>query len=431
MQTFFRICLGIAVIAALAVVVMVLMGDGVQTGPMAVTLFIALAIGMRGTALKGLSFTVWILSAVTMSMFYPQLFTEIGSFQLKRLIVPLMQIIMFGMGTAMSIKDFVGVVKMPKGVVVGMLCQFTIMPFVGFTLAWVCGFPPEIAAGVVLIGSSPCGLASNVMNYIAGNNLALAVTLTAFATIAAPIMTPLMMKMLAGTMIEIVFIDMMISIIYMVIIPIGAGLMFNHYAHNKVKMADTARHIGMVAVFVVLWLVIPAVTSAESWLKIADLFKWMSVTFVIIGVIGLQIHMLAKGNTRFLDKAMPILSMAGIAYIITIITAAGRDNLLVIGPLLVVAAIMHNTLGYILGYWGSRMFGMNKLDSRTIAIEVGLQNGGLASGIALQMGKVATVGLGPAVFGPWMNISGSALANFWRMRPVKDDSGKNGDEETA
>ena len=207
MQTFFRICLGIAVVTALTIVVMLLMGNGAQIGPMAATMFIALAIGMRGTVLKGLSFTVWVFAAVTMSMFYPQLFTEIGSFQLKRLIVPLMQIIMFGMGTAMSIKDFVGVAKMPKGVIVGMLCQFTIMPFVGFGLAKIFGFPPEIAAGVVLIGSSPCGLASNVMNYIAGNNLALAVTLTAFATIAAPIMTPLMMKLLADTMVEIVFIN--------------------------------------------------------------------------------------------------------------------------------------------------------------------------------------------------------------------------------
>ena len=147
----------------------------------------------------------------------------------------------------------------------------------------------------------------------------------------------------------------------------------------------------------------------------------MSIVFVIIGFIGFLINYFAKGNTRFLDKLMPIVSMAGIAYIITIITAAGRDNLLAIGITLVFAAILHNALGFIFGYWGSRMFGLDKKSSRTISIEVGLQNGGLASGLALQMGKIATVGLAPAIFGPWMNISGSALANWWRSRPVTDD----------
>lgn len=421
MNSVYKICLGICVIASLAVIIMLAMGYRSEVGLMAVTLFIALAIGIRGTPLKGLSFTVWIFAAVTMSMFYPKYFVELGGFKLSKLIVPLMQIIMFGMGTAMSIKDFIGVIKMPKGVFVGMLCQFTIMPFVGFALAKVFGFPAEIAAGVVLIGSSPCGLASNVMNYIAGSNLALAVTLTACATLAAPIMTPFMMKMLAGQMVEISFVKMMIDIIYMVIIPIGAGLMFNHYAHTQFKMSETVKHTVLVVIFFVISLIIYLTgVMNESWIQIGGMFKSMGITFIIVSIIGWLIHFFAKGNTRFLDKLMPILSMAGIAYIITIITAAGRDNLLAIGITLVFAAMLHNTLGYILGYWGSRMFGLDQRSCRTIAIEVGLQNGGLASGLALQMGKVATVGLAPAVFGPWMNISGSALANWWRAHPIKE-----------
>ena len=359
MNNVYRICLGICVVSALAVIIMLIMGYSVEVGPMAVTFFIALAIGIRGTPLKGLSFTVWIFAAVTSSMFYPRYFVELGGFQLKKLIVPLMQIIMFGMGTSMSIRDFVGVVKMPKGVFVGLLCQFTIMPFVGLALAKSFGFPPEIAAGVVLIGSSPCGLASNVMNFIAGSNLALSITLTAVATAIAPIMTPLMMKLLANQFIEIAFWAMMWTVFKIVIIPIVAGLVFNYVLH---------------------------------------------------------------GRAKWLDRAMPIVSMVGIAYIITIITAAGRDGLLVVGVALVMAAILHNTLGYIFGYWGSRLFRLDEKSCRTIAIEVGLQNGGLASGIALSMGKVATMGLAPAVFGPWMNISGSALANWWRSRPVTDDN---------
>ena len=132
-------------------------------------------------------------------MYYPQSFVQVGDFQLKKLIVPLLQIIMFGMGTAMSFNDFYGVIKMPKGVFVGLICQFSIMPVLGFTLATAFDFPAEIAAGVVLIGSSPSGLASNVMAYLAKANIALSVTLTAVATLVAPFMTPLLMKYLAGS----------------------------------------------------------------------------------------------------------------------------------------------------------------------------------------------------------------------------------------
>ena len=319
----------------------------------------ALAIGFRGhNFLKSFSYTVIIFSSVSASLFYPEYFTYWGDFKLSILIVPLLQLIMFGMGTAMSVKDFVGVIKMPKAVGIGLICQFTIMPIVGFTLATLFGFAPEIAAGVILIGASPSGLASNVMSYIAKANLALSVTLTARATLLAPILTPFLMQVLAGQFIPIDFLDMMWSIVKIVILPIVAGLIFNHFFHGKAE---------------------------------------------------------------WLDKAMPIVSMAGIAVIITIITATGRDSLLNIGFILILAAILHNSAGYFLGYWVCRLFRMSEQDCRTIALEVGMQNGGLASGIALEMGKVATVGLAPAVFGPWMNISGSSLATWWREKPVETE----------
>ena len=115
---------------------------------------------------------------------------------------------------------------------------------------------------------------------------------------------------------------------------------------------------------------------------------------------------------------MPLLSMAGIVYFTTITTAAGRDNLLLVGGLLVLVAMLHNGAGYFFGYWLARLARLDKASCRTVAIEVGLQNGGMASGIAGAMGKLATVGLAAAVFSPWMNISGSVLANIWRRRPV-------------
>jgi BASS family bile acid:Na+ symporter len=111
---------------------------------------------------------------------------------------------------------------------------------------------------------------------------------------------------------------------------------------------------------------------------------------------------------------MPKISMISIGIIITIITAAGRDSLLTIGGVLILVVIIHNALGYLFGYGGAKLLGMDEASSRTIAFEVGMQNSGLASGIALEMGKVATMGLAPAVFGPVMNISGSSLASWWR-----------------
>jgi BASS family bile acid:Na+ symporter len=155
---------------------------------------------------------------------------------------------------------------------------------------------------------------------------------------------------------------------------------------------------------------------------------WGIIEMVIAPVVlGLLFNRYFHGKAQWLDDIMPIISMTAITVIIAIITAAGRDSLLAIGALLVAAAIIHNAAGYVFGYWGCRLLGMDEVDCRTISIEVGMQNGGLASGIAMQMGKVATVGLAPAVFGPWMNITGSALANWWR-RQMREEGAAPGTE---
>jgi BASS family bile acid:Na+ symporter len=316
--------------------------------------FVCLAVAFRGSKLlKGLAFTLSIFAAVTVAMFHPAYFLQWGDLKLSNLIIPLIQVIMFGMGTSMSIKDFAAVVKSPKGVAIGVASQFVIMPLLGFALAGITSFPPEIAAGIILIGCSPSGLASNVMAYLAKANLALSITITSITTLVAPIVTPVLMKLFAGALIEIDVVKMMWDISKMIIIPIGAGLIFNK---------------------------------------------------------------LLSGKSKWLDDAMPLVSMVSIALIITIITAAGRESLLKIGPLLILVAFIHNTFGYLLGYWSGRLFKMPERDCRTIAIEVGMQNAGLASGIAKEMGKIATVGLAAAVFGPLMNITGSALASWWHNR---------------
>jgi len=355
----FQISLILSCLLFVGIAILAMSGNGSEAGiPLSLAFFL-LSLGIRlHPFLKGFTFTVLIFSAVSLAMFYPGNFVQVGTFKPKVLIIPLLQIIMFGMGTTMSMQDFLGVLKMPKAVLVGLVCQFTIMPFLGFGLAKLFNFPPEIAAGVILIGCAPSGLASNVMSYIANANVPLSVTLTAIATIAAPFITPFLMQQLAGQYIPIDLWKMMLDIAKMVILPIGAGLLFNYFFHGKAK---------------------------------------------------------------WLDLAMPIISMAGIAIIVTVITANGRDGLLQIGFTLILAAILHNVLGYFLGYLGAKLVGLNQRDCRTIAIEVGMQNGGLASGIALTMNKIATVGLAPAVFGPWMNISGSSLATWWRSIPIKDE----------
>ncbi|HEX5152514.1 MAG TPA: bile acid:sodium symporter family protein [Parafilimonas sp.] len=313
--------------------------------------FAMLAIAFRGNQfLKGLSYTVMIMAVVSIAMYHPQYFTTVGSFKLSSLIIPLLQVIMFGMGTELSLKDFANVIKMPKGIIVGVACHYIIMPLIGFAIANLFNFPKEIAAGIILIGCCPSGLASNVMSYLARANLALSVSVTTISTMLAPFLTPLLMHLLGGSFVEIHFWSMVWDITKIVIIPIGAGLAFHYLIHGK--------------------------------------FKW-------------------------LDKAMPLVSMAGIAFILTIITAAGRDNLLQVGALLLIATFMHNVAGYFLGYWSARLLRFHERDCRTIALEVGMQNAGLASGLALAMGKLATAGLAPAIFGPVMNVTGSTLASWW------------------
>ena len=307
--------------------------------------------------LKRYGFTLSIVLAVIIAMIWPQYFRAVGDYKLSNLIIPLLQVIMFGMGTEMSLNDFAGVIKTPKSVLIGVSAQFIIMPLVGYAIATGLGFEPEVAAGIVLVGSVPCGVASNVISYLAKANVALSVTLTAVGTLLAPIITPLWMKVLAGQFIEVNVMAMVIDIIKIVIVPIAAGLVFN---------------------------------------------------------------VLLKGKLSWLDRAMPIVSMAGIALIIVVITAAGRDNLMKIGMLLILAAFLHNTAGYFLGYWSGKLLGLKERDCRTIAIEVGLQNAGLASGLSNAMGKASTIGLASAVFGPVMNTTGSILASYWHRKPLEE-----------
>ncbi|HEY5967330.1 MAG TPA: bile acid:sodium symporter family protein [Chitinophagaceae bacterium] len=315
--------------------------------------FFILAFAFRGIPfLKGFTFTVIILAVVSLAMYYPHYFKTIGDFKTTALIIPAMQVIMFGMGTELSLKDFADVLRMPKAVVIGIICHYTIMPLVGFTVAKLFNFPDEVAAGIILVGCCPSGLASNVMCFLAKANLALSVTVTAVSTLVAPIFTPLLMKLLAGRLIEVNIIDMVWHITEIVIIPIVAGLIFHYVVRGK--------------------------------------FKW-------------------------LDKAMPYVSMIGIGIVLVVISADKSEALKQVGLLLIVATVIHNLSGFFLGYWSARLLKFPEKDSRTIALEVGMQNAGMAAGLAIKMG-IALAGLAPAVFAVIMNLNGSILANWWHNR---------------
>ncbi|MEY4384528.1 MAG: hypothetical protein RI995_2070 [Bacteroidota bacterium] len=298
-------------------------------------------------------FSIWIVIGVGFTLYRPETFLAIGDFKLKALIIPLLQVVMFGMGSTMGVEDFQEVIKSPKSVILGVFFHFLIMPLVGYTLTKIFTFPNEIAAGIILVGSMPCGLASNVMSYLAKANLALSLTLTSISTLLAPILTPLLIKILANQLIEINFWEMVWEISKLILIPIFFGLVYK-------------KIIG------------------ERW--------------------------------NWLHAQLSKISMWCIALIVLIITANGRNALLSVGPLLVLACIIHNFCGFFFGYYGAKLTGLPEKDARTIAIEVGLQNAGLASGLAMAMNKVATLGLPAAIFGPVMNISGSTLANYWKRK---------------
>ena len=356
-------------------------------------------------------------------MFYPRYFISVGDFQLKRLIVPLLQIIMFGMGSQMSFRDFTGVIKMPKGVLIGVFSHYMIMPLVGFTIAGLFNFPPEISAGIILIGCVPSGLASNVMSFLAKANLALAVTIGAISTLLSPFVTPLLMKWLGGQYIEVKFWSMMLDILNMIILPIVAGFIFNLFSNGRVTGKSKAiQLVSYLLIILFTTLVFAKSKDADAGAFAVQFAKSMGWFFFLPIVGSTILTMFISGDKKYLEKILSLISMAGIALIVTIITASGRDSLLKVGGLLLVTSLLHNVAGYSLGYGLSWLTGMPEKDRRTIAFEVGMQNGGLASGLALQMGKVATVGLAPAIFGPLMNVTGSVLANFWRGKPINDET---------
>jgi len=308
--------------------------------------------------LKSNAFGLAILACAAVSFSFPSAFTSWGGVKLTKLVTPAIQVIMFGMGTTLTLGDFVRVAKCPWAVATGVVLQFLVMPFVGFALALAFGFTGELAAGCVLIGSVAGGTASNVIAYLARANVALSVTMTCCSTLLSPLVTPLAMKALAGRFVTIDAKAMMMSILMIVIVPVAAG--------------GLAR----------------------------CLFKKPLLA-----------------HKAVVDRALSFVSMAGICYTILALTAPSRDTFKSAGALIVLAAVLHNSFGYLSGYWLTRLLGrflsLDERDARTVAIEVGMQNGGMAGALATDVLKSAVAALPANVFSIWMNFSGSLIANRW------------------
>lgn len=348
----FRLFIVLSAVSLLVSLVFWFTGQYSLIGIAVITSIILFAFAVNSSQVyKGLAFTVWVLVFAAAAMFYPDILITWGTFKLQDMIVPLIQIILFGMGMTLTFEDFVRIIRMPKAVITGIVLQYAIMPLMGWTFASVFRLPAEVATGLILVGSCPSGAASNVITYLARANVPLSVTLTACTTLISPLMTPLMMKFYAGRYVPVEFFPMMISILKMIIVPLILGLLINRYI-NKFTVR---------------------------------LVRWL-----------------------------PFLSMLSICLIIGITIALSRNEFFAVGLALFGASVCHNTAGYLLGYWCARAGGMNTQDCRTVAIEVGIQNGGMATGLAFNVLGSKIAAMASAVFGPYSAVSSSILASYWR-----------------
>ena len=372
--------------------------------------------------LRGFAFGLWIVVAFVAPLRFPNPFLSWGTFDLAMLIVPLIQVIMFGMGTTLTARDFGRAICEPRPVLIGITAQFLIMPLVGWAIGTSLHFEPEIVVGIILVGSVSGGVASNLMVFLARGDVALSVTMTACSTLLSPVMTPLLMKLLAGAIVPISFVAMMLSILNMIIAPIVAGLFAHEILYSKRPTTNRVNSLLTVAV-VALMLGVGSAMIESTWLaSLAKIRPGVVVGLFLIALVSVvkAIAIVRRTGKDWFGKALPFVSMIGIWVVIAIITARSRETLLSVGGLLFLAAILHNAIGYVLGYGVGRLVHLPERTCRTIAFEVGMQNGGMAAGLAIDALKSASAALAPAIFGPWMNISGSLLASWWSRRPETD-----------
>jgi len=302
---------------------------------------------------------VLVLAAAVLAWLFPSALQHIR----PTVINYLLGVVMFGMGLTLNLQDFRVVFSRPKDVLMGCLAQFTIMPLLAWGLARAFQLDEALALGVVLVGCCPGGTASNVITYLAKGDLALSVGMTGVSTLLAPFLTPLLTWALAGKSVNVDVMGMLLSILWVVILPIIVGL----------------------------------------------LVKWMWPKF-----------------TERATDVLPAFSSLAIAFIVAIIIAANASKLMAGGLIIVLVVMLHNLCGLSLGYLLGRLLGLSEPKKRAIAIEVGMQNSGLASSLAtLHFAAYPLATIPGAIFSVWHNISGALVARFFQ-RQAPTARGMNG-----
>jgi BASS family bile acid:Na+ symporter len=416
-----KMYLAMAALLAIAEILLLVTKNGKLpiSGLLLFAMFYALAFSaQKSEKFKGLSFTLQIFAFVSFTLYFPEMFTDWG-FNTNKLIVPSIQIIMFGMGTKLNLRDFVKEFSKPLVVIAGTLMVFVLMPLAAVMIIKVWHFPPEVAAGIILVGACPGGVASNVMTYLAKGNLALSVTVTTFATLLSPLITPLLMMAFAGQLIAVNATNMMISIVNMILIPIFAGIVANKILYGKLEWVrkDVNMIILAVCTFIagLILIFIPFPEVIKSLQTGLILVSW-AVAIVSVTVVVIR---RSNGPEDWMDIVLPKLSLGAIMLYIVIVAAHNKATLLTIGPALFLATIVHNIIGFGLGYGTSKALRLSDADVRALTIEVGLKNSGLAVGLAYDVLRSQAAALAPLIFGTWMNISASSLASFWSQRKPK------------
>lgn len=299
----------------------------------------------RFSRFVGNTFAIWVLLFAALAFFYPDTFKGIGPY-----IVPLLGIVMFGMGLTLSKADFQEVTRRPRDVVIGVLGQFIIMPGLAWVLAKGLSLPPEVAVGVILVGCCPGGTASNVMTFLARGDVALSVTVTSVTTLLAPIITPALIYLLASQWLDVSASAMFWSIIQVVVLPIALGVAAQYLLKDKAR----------------------------------------------VGV-----------------AVLPLVSVTAIVAIVAAVVAGNQARIATSGLLIFAVVVLHNGLGLLIGYLLAKACGMSVSKRKAISIEVGMQNSGLGVALATaHFSPLAAVP--SAIFSVWHNISGPMAATLFR-----------------
>lgn len=293
-------------------------------------------------------FPVWAIFCSGLAYVCPSWFVGV-----KPAIVPLLATIMLTMGLTLTPQDFLNITRHKTAIVVGAVLQFSIMPMLALAVSWLLDFNRDFTVGMVLVGCVAGGTASNVMTYLAKGDVALSISMTAFSTLLGVVLTPLLTELLIGHSVAVPVVDMLISLLKIVVVPVTLGVVLNVWFAERLARAR---------------------------------------------------------------PILPLISMLAIVLIIATIIALNADLVAAHGAVITMAVMLHNVLGLTLAYNVCRLLRLETKVCRTIAFEVGLQNSGVAT--ALAMNFFTPVAAVPGtIFSIWHNISGSALAAYWSKTP--------------